>query len=155
MNNKGSNVLINDLQNLHQLDSDAQLRLTVWNSTNMHLLKKTQHPHQKYRNTSLEKKKHSPSHLQSNSTSIVDRSNLLNAITRCHALPKYHVKRYNCHHPDSTSPGRTPPVYQDYTTQVEPAKTKVFFKHWKGRKRETKTVGATIFFGDKGFVDSR
>ena len=50
------------------------------------------------------------SHLQSNSTSSVDQSNLLDAITRCHELPKSPVKRYNCHHPSSIGPGRTPPM---------------------------------------------
>lgn len=103
MKNKGRSVLIN---------SWTFATMVFWCSTatkHFESLQTCNPPNKKHNIAIKSTERHHHSHLQSNSTSIVDQSNLLGAITRCHALPKSHVKRYNCHHPSSISPGRTPP----------------------------------------------
>ena len=122
---------------LDQLDSDAQLRLNILKL----------YPPNKKNNIAIKStERHHHSHLQSNSTSIVDQSNLLDAITRCHALPKSHVKRYNCHHPDSISPGRTPPRCIKMTPpRWNQQKPKCFFSSLKREENWDKQKRLEVF----------
>ena len=140
MKNKGRSVLIND-------STFGTTRFRCSTATKHFEVLQTCKPCNKKHNIAMKStEKHHQStkfhhsHLQSSSTSIVDQSNLLDAITRCHALPKSHVKRYNCHHPDSISPGRRPPRC-----------IKITPPGWNKQKPRCSLKRLEVFFGDKGW----